>query len=200
MSEKEQELVIKASHIFLSFGIKSLTMNDLASKLGISKKTLYNYVSDKNDLVKKCILLHIETNECEINEACNISNNAVEQLINFSKIAGEKMKQIHPSIFYDLQKYHPEAWAMIRKFEDKTILELTKENLHQGIKEDLYREDINIELIAELYVSVVQGIFQNTKLLSSGISMSEYYFQIFHYHIRGIANEKGIKLINQYLS
>ena len=200
MSEKEKELVIKASQIFLSFGIKSLTMNDIASKLGISKKTLYNYVSDKNDLVKKCILFHIETNECELNEACDVSTNAVEQLISFSKIAGEKMKQIHPSIFYDLQKYHPEAWTIIRTFEDKTILELTKDNLRQGIGEHLYREDINIDLIAELYVSIVQGIFQDTKLLSTGISMSEYYSQMFNYHIRGIANEKGIKLINQYLS
>jgi len=200
MSEKEQELIIKASQIFLSFGIKSLTMNDIASKLGISKKTLYNYVSDKNDLVKKCILFHIETNECEINEACNVSSNAVEELINFSKIAGEKMKQIHPSIFYDLQKYHPEAWSIIRNFEDKTILDVTKSNLRQGIDEGLYRDDMNIDLIAEIYVSVVQGIFQNTKFLSSGIAMSEYYFQIFNYHIRGIANEKGIKLINQYLS
>ena len=197
---KEEQLIEKASETFLSHGIKSLTMSDMASKLGISKKTLYNFVSDKNDLVKKCIQYHISANECEMHEACNVSHNAVEELINFSKIAGSKMKLIHPSIFYDLQKYHPEAWAIIRNFEDKAILELTINNLQKGIEQGLYRKELNINIIANLYVSVVQSIFNNTAVIQDGISVTEYYFEIFNYHIRGIANEKGIKLINQYLS
>ena len=197
---KEEQLIEKASEIFLSHGIKSLTMSDMASKLGISKKTLYNFVSDKNDLVKKCIQYHISENECELHEACSTSHNAVEELINFSKIAGAKMKLIHPSIFYDLQKYHPEARAIIRNFEDKAILELTINNLEKGIEQGLYRKELNINIVANLYVSVVQSIFNNTAIIQDGISVAEYYSEIFNYHIRGIANEKGIKLINQYLS
>ena len=126
MNEKEKELFMQTSELFLLNGIKSLTMNDIAGKLGISKKTLYNYVSDKNDLVKKCIQMHIHSNECAMQEVCNESHNAIEELINMSKVAGEEMSKIHPSILFDLQKYHPEAWGLIREFEDKTILELTK--------------------------------------------------------------------------
>ena len=200
MNEKETEYILQASAFFLSHGIKSLTMSDMASKLGISKKTLYTFVSDKNDLVKKCIHLHITANECEMHEACTVSHNAVEELINFSKIAGSKMKLIHPSIFFDLQKYHPEAWALIRDFEDKAILDLTKNNLTKGIEEGIYRSEMNIDVIAPLYVSVVQNIFNRAGEIQEGMSIVEYYSEIFNYHIRGIANEKGIKLINQYLN
>lgn len=200
MNEKLNGLLLQASDLFLRHGIKSLTMNDIAGKLGISKKTLYNYVSDKNDLVVKCIELHVNTNECEMHEACDISNNAVEELINFSQIAGEKMKIIHPSIFFDIQKYHPDAWSIIRNFEDNSILDLTKANLQKGIDQGLYRKEMNTNIIASLYVSIVQSIFNNTTKLQEGISNADYYFEIFNYHIRGIANEKGIKLINQYLN
>lgn len=197
---KEENLISKASEIFLIHGIKSLTMNDISSKLGISKKTLYNFVTDKNDLVMKCIQQHINTNACELDDACKVSKNAVEELINFSRIAGESMKQVHPSIFYDLQKYHPEAWSIIRNFEDVAILNLTKTNLQNGIDEGLYRKEMNIDIIASLYVSLVQSIFDPSSQLSKGISSTEYYFEVFNYHIRGIANNKGIELINQYLS
>ena len=200
MNEKEHDYLLQASEFFLLHGIKSLTMNDMASKLGISKKTLYTFVTDKNDLVKKCINLHITANECEMKEACTISHNAVEELINFSRIAGSKMKLIHPSIFFDLQKYHPEAWNLIRNFEDKAILDLTKSNLTKGIEEGIYRSEMNIDVIAPLYVSVVQNIFNRTTEIQDGMSIVDYYSEIFNYHIRGIANEKGIKLINQYLN
>lgn len=200
MNEKEPEYILHASEIFLNHGIKGMTMSDMASKLGISKKTLYTFVSDKNELVKKCIQLHITANECEMHEACTVSHNAVEELINFSKIAGSKMKLIHPSIFFDLQKYHPEAWSLIRDFEDKAILELTKNNLTKGINEGLYRKEMNIDVIASLYVSIVQNIFNSPTKIQEGLSIVDYYAEIFNYHIRGIANEKGIKLINQYLN
>jgi AcrR family transcriptional regulator len=200
MNEKEKDLFLKSSELFLQNGIKSLTMNDVSSKLGISKKTLYTYVSDKNDLVKKCIQLHISTNECAMHEVCDASHNAIEELINMSKVAGEQMKKMHPSILFDLQKYHSEAWNLIREFEDDTILELTKNNLRKGIEQGFYRAEMNVDVIAVLYVSVVNSIFNNTAPIQEGVSVSEYYFEAFNYHIRGIANNNGIKLINQYLN
>ena len=200
MNEKERELFFKASELFLQNGIKSLTMNDIASRLGISKKTLYTYVSDKNDLVKKCIQLHINTNECAILDVCEVSHNAIEELISMSKVAGEQMNKMHPSILFDLQKYHAEAWDLIREFEDNTILDLTKKNLRKGIEQGMYRAEINVDIIALLYVSVVNSIFNNTAPMQDKVSVSEYYFEVFNYHIRGIANNNGIKLINQYLN
>ena len=200
MNEKEKDLFLKASELFLQNGVKSLTMNDIASKLGISKKTLYTYVSDKNDLVKKCIQLHINTNECAMHDVCDNSHNAIEELINMSKVAGEQMNKMHPSILFDIQKYHSEAWDLIREFEDDTIFDLTKKNLRKGIEEGIYRAEMNVDIIALLYVSVVSSIFNNTAQMQEGVSVTEYYFEVFNYHIRGIANNNGIKLINQYLN
>lgn len=198
MGEKLQELLAKASSLFMTYGIKSLTMNDISSRLGISKKTLYNYVSDKNDLVYKCIDMHIIDNECRMNAACQHAPNAIEELFAFSRFAGEQFAAIHPSIFFDLQKYHPEAWERLRSFEEKTILEVTKTNLRRGIEEGLFRDDFNVDLIAQIYLSMVQNIFHNANQLLSGLTMADYYKNMFDYHIRGIASEKGMQLINKH--
>ncbi|MGB0391425.1 MAG: TetR/AcrR family transcriptional regulator [Salibacteraceae bacterium] len=198
MSEKINELLAKASALFMTYGIKSLTMNDISSRLGISKKTLYNFVSDKNDLVYKCIDLHIIENECRLMEACTASSNAIEELFTFSRFAGEQFSAIHPSIFFDLQKYHPNAWERLNSFEEKTILEVTKRNLERGIKEGLFRNDFNVDLIAQIYLSMVQNIFYNTPKLLSGLTLSDYYKNMFDYHLRGIASEKGMQLINKH--
>ena len=200
MNKKEKDLLLKSSELFLLNGIKSLTMNDISSKLGISKKTLYTYVSDKNDLVKKCVQLHLESNQCEMNEACNLSQNAIEELISMSKVAGELMSKMHPSILFDLKKYHADAWGLVREFEDETIFELTKSNLERGIEQGVYRTEMNVSIIATIYVSVVQSIFNSPSSINDKMSISEYYFEVFNYHIRGIANDKGTNLINQYLN
>lgn len=198
MGEKLQELLAKASSLFMTYGIKSLTMNDISSRLGISKKTLYNYVSDKNDLVYKCIDMHVIENECKMADVCQGAPNAIEELFAFSKFAGEQFSAIHPSIFFDLQKYHPEAWQHLNSFEEKTIVEVTKRNLLRGQKEGLFRMDFNVDLIAQIYLGMVQNIFNNTPKLLVGMSMVDYYKNMFDYHIRGIASEEGIKLINQH--
>ncbi|MFT4755104.1 MAG: AcrR family transcriptional regulator [Salibacteraceae bacterium] len=198
MGEKINELLTKSSSLFMTYGIKSLTMNDISSRLGISKKTLYNYVSDKNDLVYKCIDLIVRENECEIASLCQSAENAIEELFAFSRFAGEQISAIHPSIFFDLQKYHPEAWAHLNSFEEKTILEVTKRNLIRGVDEGLFRKDFNVNLIAQIYLSMVQNIFYYTPKLLAGLTLADYYKNMFDYHIRGIASENGIKLINQH--
>ncbi len=198
MSEKLHELLAKASSLFMMYGIKSLTMNDISSRLGISKKTLYNYVSDKNDLVYQCIDLHVTENECKMASVCQSAGNAIEELYAFSQIAGEQFSAIHPSIFFDLQKYHPEAWTHLNSFEEKTILEVTKKNLIRGTDEGLFRSDFNVDLIAQIYLGMVQNIFNNTPKLLVGLTLSDYYKNMFEYHIRGIASEEGMKLINKH--
>lgn len=200
MNEKEKEIIDKAAELFLNLGIKSLTMTDIASRLGISKKTLYTVVSDKKDLVNKVIESKIAENNCEIDAACQKANNAIEELIEFSKIANDKIKIVHPSIFFDLQKFHPKAWATFEKFENCTMKELTKNNLERGKKEGLYRKDLNTDVIAPVYVSIMHGLFKRPLTEQSGISNQEFYFQVFNYHIRGIASERGIQLINQHLN
>ncbi len=197
---KADYIINKASEIFLNYGIKSLTMSDMASRLGISTKTLYNYVKDKNDLVFQCMESQIIKNECAISEACSSSNNAIEELIGFSRVASDKMKSIQPSVFYDMKRYHPDAWDLLQKFENETILDLTKKNLKRGIEEGIYRKSMNIDVIAHLYLSIIQGIFQDSISQHGELSITDYYMEIFNYHIRGIANEKGIQLINTYLS
>ena len=198
--EKEQEIIAKATELFLTLGIKSLTMNDVAKKLAISKKTLYQFVSDKDDLVTKCVQNQINRNECEMKLACEKAENAIEELMGFSKVASEKMSRIQPSVFYDLQTYHHKAWSILEEFQNESIKNLTKRNIQRGIDEGLYRNDLNAEIISNIYISIIQGVIRISLTILNQVSWNEYYHEIFQYHVHGIGNEKGIQYINQYLN
>ena len=197
MENKLNELLTNASSLFMTYGIKSLTMDDISSRLGMSKKTLYNYVSDKNDLVCKCIDKLIQQKECRMAEVCELGQNAIEELFLVSQYSSEQINEINPSIFFDLKKYHPAAWSLLEESRKNHTLESTKANLRKGISEGLFRDDFSVDAIAQIYLAMVENIFSSSNLLESKMSMAEYHRNMFDYHIRGIANEKGIKLINQ---
>ena len=198
--DKEQEILAKATELFLTLGIKSLTMNDVAKRLAISKKTLYQFVTDKDDLVTKCVQSQINQNECEMRQACETAHNAIEELIGFSRVASEKLSRIQPSVFYDLQTYHHKAWMILETFQNESILNLTKNNIQRGIKEGLYRTDLHVEIVSNVYLSIIQGLFRNPSSILNHVSWNDFYLEIFQYHVRGIGNEKGIHYINQYLN
>ncbi len=109
-TDKEQQIIADAIKVFMTYGIKSVTMDDVAKHLRMSKKTLYQYVSDKNDLVKKCLDRDCQVTEVLVKEVLSKGLNAIEENFEISKHIVEDLKNIHPSIFYDLEKYYPDAW------------------------------------------------------------------------------------------
>jgi AcrR family transcriptional regulator len=193
MNEKLQELLKKAKDVFMRCGLKSVTMDDVSRELGISKKTLYQHVSDKSDLIMKSVEEDLTENKSRVEEVMMKDQNAIEQLLEVNKVVSEKMKQMHPSIIFDMQKYYPEAWSLIAEHRQKFVVEIIQRNLELGIKEGLYRQDINVKLIARLYTSKME-IMTNEMLFHSGEFNQEAVFQEFlKYHFFGVLNEKGKK-------
>jgi TetR/AcrR family transcriptional regulator, cholesterol catabolism regulator len=198
--EKEQLILLEQiTQLFLRFGIRSLTMDDIARELGISKKTLYRYFEDKKDLVRKVIEIFIEFDKGLVLQLRDRKVNAVDEMMEICTHISQKITEVHPSVFYDLQKYHADAWKIYNDYKQDFIFNCIAENIRKGIEEGFYRENLNVEIIAKLYISRID-LFINPELFPPGeISFKNLIFEAIKYHVFGIASEKGAKYLNKKL-
>ena len=199
-NEKLIEVVVSALDLFMKFGIKSLTMDDVARKLGMSKKTLYQFVTDKKDLVNKGMMLCLEEEQFVLTQVSNDSENAIDELMGFTRFVNSRLSDLHPSVMYDIQKYHPDSWAMMQDhnqiFKRNSILENTK----RGIKEGLYRKNLNPEIITSLYMLMMDGFFQSEETFGKDVRLEDLHLEMIKYHVRGVSNEEGIFVLKEFLS
>ena len=140
---EEKDIIIKAGELFVKYGIKSMTMDDIAREMGVSKKTLYQFVENKKDLVKKVMSLHIHNQQDCICEMHSAEGNAIDKLMEIGAFVNQHMRSLHPSVIFDLKKYHPEAWGYLNKHKEEFIYTTIKSNLEEGMSEGLYREDFH---------------------------------------------------------
>lgn len=197
MDQKEHKIVSGAYEVFMKYGIKSVTMDDIAKQLGISKKTLYRHVSDKNDLLRKALYLSHKEEEAAINAICDKGYNAIDESFEVSKLILKLLKKVHPSIHYDLEKYHTEVWNELLVAHQEHIRQCIVNNLENGISEGYYRENLNIPIIANIYISRFDVVFDGSIFPPDQYNFPQVYLEMFRYHIRGIASEKGLKYLTE---
>ncbi len=200
MEEKEKEIIAGATEVFMRLGIKSVNMDDISRQLGISKKTLYKYVSDKNDLVKKSVQVIIAVEDEAIDQIQSKGLNAIDENMEIMKHVMGMLNNMHPSIIFDMEKYHPEVLRYMMDNRHTNVYDCIMSNLKKGIKEGLYRKNLNADVIAKFYINSMDVILDKTEVHIEGISYSEKFKEYFRYHIRGIASEKGIQYLKENYS
>ncbi len=200
MNEQQEKWLRRVSELFMRYGIKSVTMDDVARELGISKKTLYLFVESKDDLVVKVLERHIETEKEECIRIDASSENAVEEMLLVIQSNSEQVKKMKSNIVYDLQKYHREAWEKMQAFQQGFLYNIIKANLERGIKEGLYRDDLNVEIITRLHLSQTFTLFDESyfppELCPRELLFNEYLKQ----YLRGILSEKGLQVLKAKMS
>jgi TetR/AcrR family transcriptional regulator, cholesterol catabolism regulator len=193
---EELTKILDASQVlFRKYGIRSVTMTDIARSLGISKKTLYVHIENKHDLVSKMMKRHILEDQMMCLAIQQESGNALEELLKVSLYVQGQVKDINPSLLFDLQKYHRPVWEMLDAFHRKDIALMVEDNLRRGVSEGLYRKDLHVALISRLYVGLMP-IVSDVELFP----MNKFPTHILHkefvkYHICGIVSEKGRGLL-----
>ncbi len=198
--EKEKEIIAGATEVFMRLGIKSVNMDDISRQLGISKKTLYKVVSDKNDLVKKSVLIMMDLEDEAILEIQNKSLNAIDENMEIMKHVTGMLNNMHPSILFDMEKYHPSVLKLMIENRHENIYDCIHSNLVKGVNEGLYRKNLNTEIIAKIYISSTDVILDQSAVHLNETSFSERFKEYFRYHIRGIASEKGIQYLKENYS
>ncbi len=197
MHDDLENILLKVRELYMKYGIKSITMDDVARELGISKKTLYQYVSDKDDLVGKFIDNEIELRQKEIFNCYRAGYNAIEELFEISLYMNKLMREQNPATEYDLKKYYPHHYQKIVKIRREGIFNFILLNLKKGKQEKLYRDDMNEEIIAKLYLSSTESILINDLYTVEEFTSGKTFMELLTYHVRGIATEKGIIVLEK---
>jgi AcrR family transcriptional regulator len=200
MDITKEKILCSATQLFFRIGIKSITMDDVARDMGISKKTLYIYVDNKKDLLRQVIELHSEK-EIEASELIHKkAENAVDEVLGYAIYGIEMIKQFSQTVLYDLQKFYPDLWALVDQLQNKHYYAAHKINIERGIREGLYRSDIHPEVIAKLFV------FKSLCIVDENIFPAKSYSSIsllrehVMYHLRGICTPKGLEVFQTYIN
>ena len=199
MDEKHGNFLLRVYELYNKFGIKSVTMDDVARELAISKKTLYECIQDKSDLVKLVMEMVFRYHAEKLNEITTRGLNAIEELFEANRYMGEMVKEQNPTLIYDLQKYYPELHSTLMQQQRERMFEAIRENLIKGKKEGLYREDLNIDIIASLHMTRMEYRYRSEHYQVPDIDSRAVMQEIFIYHMHGIANENGIRILNEKL-
>jgi TetR/AcrR family transcriptional regulator, cholesterol catabolism regulator len=200
MEEKKSEILLKAAEVFMRYGIRSVTMDDLARELSVSKKTIYMYFPDKDALVQEIILMKTLLDKSCCETFSIQAENAIDEIFHISQFVSEMIKNIHPSVFFDLQKYHPKAWKIIQDHKWTFVYGQILQNIERGIKEKLYRDNMNPQLIARMYVAKTDMVFGGELFPSDQFDLEEVFMELFRFQVRGMANEKGLDYLKQRLN
>jgi AcrR family transcriptional regulator len=194
-----RELILEGARVlFFKYGIKSVTMDDIAKHLGMSKKTIYQFFEDKSEVIKTLIEKTMSSNRCEFDDIGERSQNAVEEMWGMMIHLGAMFSKMNPNLFYDLQKYHPESWQLFRNFKEKFILETVEKNIKKGIKEGLFRKDIKIKIIARLRIEQIEFAMNPLTFPPDQYNLAEVQMTLLDHYLHGIATIKGHKLINKF--
>lgn len=188
----------EAELLFKKFGIRSVTMSDIALKMGISKKTLYQNISNKNDLIQGMMLEHIEDTRSACIRIKKSSSHALEAFLQLSIYVQEQINDINPVLLYDLQKYHRDIWQMLNDFQRNEIQQLILDNINRGISEGLYRADVNAELISRIYTGFLPILSDLDLFPSETFPTAVLYKEFIKYHINGILSEKGKDIMSDW--
>lgn len=192
----KEKIIAKASELFLKFGFKSITMDDIATEMCISKKTIYKYFCNKELLIEESTNF-IQKEIHQIIETITIQNhNAIEENFEIRKMFKEMFKSAENSPVYQLKKHYPEIYEKVILNEINQCDSIFRKNIQEGIKQGLYRDTINIDHYTKFYYNLIFSIKGSTSSEKEGQQLE---LEILEYHTRAMATEKGIIELEKHL-
>ncbi len=197
--EIQERILHKANEMFCKYGIRSVTMDDISKAIGVSKKTVYQFYPDKDELVTATMELNLGRHETAM-LGCRgkASANAVQELLAINDMVAHMMQSYNPIMFYDLQKYFPKVWNRYREFRDNKILNSIKDNMNRGISEGLYRTDFDQEIVALMHLADIDNCFNYEIFPPNQFSFVKVMQNLTEVFLYGMVSLKGYKLINKY--
>lgn len=198
MNTQQERIIDGARELFFRHGMKSITMDDIASHLGISKKTIYQYYEDKEGLILALTSLELGCQEKDMHEIRKHSQNAIDEIMQVMGLMAKMMNKISPSVFYDMQKYYQDAWKRFKEFKSKQMIGFVEENLRRGVKQELYRKDLQIKILARLRIEEVELGYNPEIFPPDQFNISDVQISLLDHFLHGIVTLKGHRLINKY--
>jgi len=177
--------------LYMKYGIKSISMDDISRALGISKKSLYEVIENKSELVHQIVHFHIDNERKETQEIIEKSSNAIEAMFFTTRHVLKYMRKMSPSLLFDLKKYYPEVWNIIEESHFGYIKEVIQNNMIRGQSEGLYRNDFNPEIIAKLYISNALTVTNTEIFPLDQYDRAQLFEELINYHLQSITTDDG---------
>jgi len=197
--ELQERILHKGDELFRRYGIRSITMDDIAKHLGVSKKTIYQHYPDKDELVTAVTKYNISRHYTVMEQCIGLASaDAIGEMYAVNQNMGDMIRSFNPIMFYDLQKYYPKAWAEFRAFRNNFIKTKIVENMKRGISEGIYRDNFDIDILAKMRLEQVDMTFNYDIYPSTEFHFHEVMLQLTLHFLHGLVNEKGLALINHY--
>lgn len=197
----KEKLIDSATTMFLKYGVKSVSMDDMARLMGMSKKTIYNHVDNKKGLVSTVIETFIKKEHKEIKKISKNASNAIEEMTMIADMVLKTLRIMKPKLTFDIKKYHPQLWNFIEEVHFSFMKKTIRKNIIRGQEEGLYRVELDDLKISKIYFGIVRLCMDEDGLDEDAIPISELFGAFISYHLHAIINDKGRKeLIKQLKS
>jgi AcrR family transcriptional regulator len=194
----KERILKETKELFFRYGVKSITMDDVAKHLAISKKTIYQFFKDKDELVAMVAKDHMAENEQIMEEIAKNAADPIDEVLKISEHIKVSFQNLGSSVLYDVQKFHPKAWAIFLDHKERCIHCSLVENLQKGIKQGLYRPAIDVETLSILRMEEILMGFNPALFPVQKFNLQKVQVQFIEHFLYGICTLKGHKLINKY--
>ncbi|EMR02788.1 mycofactocin system transcriptional regulator [Cesiribacter andamanensis AMV16] len=184
--------------MFIRWGFKRVTMDDIAREMSMSKKTIYQFFKDKNEMVCAVTEEHLQKEEALMEQLERESENVIEFLVKITTMIRQHMTRVNPSALMDLQRHYPDGWKIFVDYKTRVFHQSLVRTLARGIQEGYFREDINPEIIAILRIEQVQLCFEDRVFPRNRFDMTDVQLQVFRHFVEGIMTQKGRDLLETY--
>jgi len=196
----KEKIIEGAGELVMQFGMRTVTMDDIAKHLSMSKKTIYQYFKDKGELVNAITQIHLAIEGDRFNSVTEQSENSVHELILVSSCLRECMEEMKINIMHELQKFYPSAWELYVDFKQNVMLKSIQGVIERGQNEGYFRKELDSELIALMRVEQVQTFFMKNIYTQKRYSLTEVQLKLFDHFIHGLFTIDGHNLFNQYIT
>lgn len=187
-----------AIELFSKFGIRSVSMDDLAHQLGISKKTIYQHFSDKDDIISLATEQYLRDGREAVKALSAESHDAIDALIKINSYLNRNNRETTSSLLFDLQKYHQKAWRLMQDFKQNFLSAIIRENLVNGIEAGIFREDIQPHIATIVRMEEASMVFDEQLFPKSKFNLNEVSEALLANFILGLSTDKGRKLYKKY--
>lgn len=192
------KILTAAAELFRQYGFKSITMDDIARRAGISKKTLYQHFSNKHEVINEAVLWYKEQVCNEFDSIMQESENAVEAMVRLMNMLDATYRQINPVAMFELQRFYPSGYELFREGLIKQDVESVKANIFQGMEEGYYRSGIDADLLARFHIETSLLMMQPNLMVSDRYNLQQVNQEIMELFLYGIMTPKGEKLYQKY--
>lgn len=196
--EAKERILLRAHDLYNKYGIRSVSMDDIAAQLGMSKKTLYHYYTDKDELVQAVFVAMMDENQTQCKLDRQRAENAVHEIYLAFDMVQEMFANMNPAVLFEMQKYHPATYKKFQDYKNGFLYQMIRTNIENGIKEEVYRADIDVDVITRYRIHSIMLAFDPDVFPANRTRLVHIEQQLLEVFLYGLATPKGQKLIQKY--